>query len=138
MRVRTADFTTDHADIRRIRFAVFVAEQQVPAQLELDDRDVHCTHALAFDGAGVAIATGRIDVDGKIGRVAVTADARRTGAGRAIMEHLHRIALERGMSQVWCNAQVGAEPFYNRLGYRTSGPRFYEAGIEHVRMHKAL
>ena len=138
MRVRTADFTTDHADIRRIRFAVFVAEQQVPAELEMDERDPHCTHVLAFDDGGTAVATGRIDADGKIGRVAVIAEARRGGAGRAVMEHLHAIANERGLRAVWCNAQVGAAPFYERLGYQSVGERFYEAGIEHVRMDKTL
>src|SRR5690606_15556101 len=89
MRVRTADFTNDYDDIHRIRFAVFVDEQRVPEELELDDRDPECTHVLAFDDAGTAIATGRIDVDGKIGRVAVIESARRTGAGRAVMDALH-------------------------------------------------
>lgn len=138
MRVRIADFGADYAEIRRIRFAVFVAEQRVPAELELDDRDPYCTHVLAFDDHGTAIATGRIDRDGKVGRIAVVAAARRTGAGRAVMEFLHSLARERALAAVWCNAQVSAVPFYERLGYRATGAHFYEAGIEHVRMRKTL
>ncbi len=138
MRVRTADFANDYADLRRIRFAVFVDEQRVPEELELDDRDPHCTHVLALDDAGTAIATGRIDADGKIGRVAVLKSARRTGAGRAVMEELHRIARARSLTTVWCNAQTAAVPFYQRLGYTAAGPYFYEAGIEHIRMHRSL
>jgi predicted GNAT family N-acyltransferase len=138
MHVRTADFTADYADIRGVRFAVFVAEQQVPEHLELDDRDSLCTHVLAFADDETAIGTGRIDVDGKIGRVAVAASTRRSGVGRALMDRLHAIAKERSLEKVWCNAQLVAVPFYERLGYRTAGSAFYEAGIEHVRMEKCL
>lgn len=138
MHVRTADFGADYAAIRRIRFAVFVDEQRVPPELELDERDAHCTHALALATDGTPIGTGRIDVDGKIGRVAVAAAARGTGIGRALMEHLHRVAREHGLNEVWCNAQIGAVPFYERLGYACVGEHFFEAGIEHVRMHARL
>ena len=136
MRIRTADFSADYADIRRIRLDVFVREQQVPESLEMDERDVHCTHVLAFDEDGVAIGTGRIDIDGKIGRVAVTAAARGTGVGRALMAHLHVVGRERGLAEVWCHAQVTAAPFYERLGYVAVGERFLEAGIEHVEMRR--
>lgn len=136
MHVRTADFGTDYADIRRIRVEVFVEEQGVPEELELDDRDAACAHVLAFDDAGAAVGTGRIDVDGKIGRVAVSAGARRTGVGRAMMELLHQVARERGPAEVWCHAQISAVPFYEELGYVAVGERFVEAGIEHVEMRR--
>ena len=136
MHIRTADFGADYAVIRRIRVEVFVDEQQVPEDLELDERDPYCTHALAFDETGTAVGTGRIDVDGKIGRVAVRAAARGTGVGRALMEHLHRVARARGLTHVWCHAQISAAPFYERLGYARLGAHFFEAGIEHVHMRR--
>ena len=49
--VRIADFTADHAEIRGIRFAVFVDEQRVPESIEIDARDPHCIHLLACDDA---------------------------------------------------------------------------------------
>ncbi|MBN1240234.1 MAG: GNAT family N-acetyltransferase [Gammaproteobacteria bacterium] len=139
--VRIADFGADNAAIRRIRFAVFVDEQKVPEEIEIDERDPFCVHVLAYLN-GEAVGTGRVDVArehgaaGKIGRVAVLAEARRHGVGAAIMRALHRIAAERGLSSVWCHAQVAAVPFYERLGYRSVGERFDEAGIEHVRMER--
>ena len=138
MHVRTADFDADHADIRRIRFAVFVDEQRVPEDLEIDDRDRHCTHVLAFGDDDAAIGTGRIDRDGKVGRVAVIAPHRGHGVGAALMDRLHDIARRWRLDKVWCHAQIGALPFYERLGYRGGGEHFYEAGIEHVRMEKDL
>jgi predicted GNAT family N-acyltransferase len=136
MHVRTADFDVDYADIRRLRVEVFVEEQGVPEELELDDRDAECTHVLAFDNTGAAVGTGRIDVDGRIGRVAVIRAARRTGVGRAMMDLLHRVARERGLAEVWCHAQITAQRFYERLGYTQVGGVFLEAGIEHVEMRR--
>lgn len=60
-----------------IRFEVFVQEQQVPLELELDEMDRLSLHALAFDAQGRAIATGRLLPDGHIGRMAVLSSERK-------------------------------------------------------------
>jgi predicted GNAT family N-acyltransferase len=54
------------------------------------------------------------------------------------MQRLHAIATEQRLPSVWCNAQVGALPFYEQLGYSATGEHFDEAGIEHVRMERTL
>ncbi len=135
MLLRVADYAADYAAIRRIRFAVFVNEQRVPPELEMDDRVSVCIHLLGFDGA-TAVATGRIDLayEGKIGRVAVLPSHRRGGAGTELMAELHTLAQRHGLASVWCNAQIVAAPFYERLGYRIASEPFDEAGIAHVRM----
>ena len=138
--VRIADFDADQADIRAIRFAVFVDEQQVPAEMEIDDSDVRCIHLLASDD-DAPVGTGRIDLteSGKVGRVAVLASRRGQGVGTALMSLAHCVARENAFEAVWCNAQVSAVPFYERLGYRiTSAEPFDEAGIPHVRMECSL
>ena len=139
MQIRRADFARDELAIRAVRFAVFVDEQRVPAEIEMDDRDARCIHLLAYDN-GEPVGTARIDLghDGKIGRLAVLAAARRRGVGSALMEELHSIARTHDLERVWCHAQVAAAPFYAQLDYRVSGPPFYEAGIEHVRMEREL
>lgn len=139
MHVRDADFTADFASIRLVREAVFIDEQRVPRELEFDERDALCRHVLAFDG-DLAIGTGRLDLGygGKVGRVAVVATHRRSGVGAAVMQRLHTLAREQRQAHLWCNAQLTAVPFYERLGYVGSGPTFFEAGIEHVRMEYTL
>lgn len=139
MRTRDADFTADFAIIHRLRETVFIDEQRVPRELEFDERDPLCHHVLVFDG-DLAVGTGRLDLGkgGKVGRVAVVATHRRGGVGTAVMDKLHAIARERKQAKVWCNAQLTAVPFYERLGYVSSGPVFEEAGIEHVRMDYVL
>jgi predicted GNAT family N-acyltransferase len=137
--VRVADFTADFANLRQVRETVFIDEQRVPRELEFDDRDALCLHVLAFDG-DAPVGTGRLDLDygGKVGRVAVVATHRRFGVGTAVMNALHAAARERKQSSVWCNAQLTAVPFYERLGYVSSGPVFVEAGIDHLRMDYVL
>ena len=139
MLVRVADFTADFANLRQVRETVFIDEQRVPRELEFDDRDALCIHVLAFDG-DAPVGTGRLDLDygGKVGRVAVVATHRRFGVGTAVMNALHAAARERKQSSVWCNAQLTAVPFYERLGYVSSGPVFVEAGIDHLRMDYVL
>jgi predicted GNAT family N-acyltransferase len=140
MNIVVADFERDYAALRGVRFAVFVDEQQIPRELEMDDRDAACTHWLATDERGDPIGTVRLDLElgGKVGRLAVLAHARRGGVGRALMERVHGLARARGLARVWCHAQRSAEAFYARLGYRTTSEPFDEAGIEHVRMEVAL
>lgn len=140
MQVRQADFTADYAAIRAVRFAVFVDEQRVPEDEEVDERDPECLHVVALDD-GASVGTGRLDLaaGGKIGRVAVAASHRGRGVGTAIMHALHGLARRHGLERVWCNAQISAVPFYERLGYRTvDGGTFFEAGIEHAKMEAAL
>ena len=138
--VRIADFDADQTEIRAIRFAVFVDEQQVPAEMEIDASDACCIHLLALDN-DVPVGTGRIDIaeSGKVGRVAVVASRRGQGVGTALMSLAHCVARESALDSVWCNAQVSAVPFYEYLGYRiTSADPFDEAGIPHVRMECSL
>jgi predicted GNAT family N-acyltransferase len=137
--IREANYDSDERAIRSIRFAVFVDEQNVPPEIEMDDRDPHCIHLLAFVGEK-AVGTARIDIEhgGKIGRLAVLKSWRKRGIGRSLMERCHEIAGQHGLTEVWCNAQVVAVPFYASLGYHGVGDRFEEAGIEHQRMTKTL
>lgn len=139
IRIRLADFAADREAIQEVRIAVFVEEQGVPAEIEIDDADAHCVHVLAFADES-AVGTARIDLRhaGKVGRLAVTAPMRGRGIGTALMRRLHELARGHGLDSVWCHAQIAAEPFYARLGYVASRERFVEAGIEHVRMDKPL
>ncbi len=58
IRVRVADWQKDNAELRRIREAVFIAEQSVPPELEWDAEDDEAVHFLAYEGE-YAIGTAR-------------------------------------------------------------------------------
>jgi predicted GNAT family N-acyltransferase len=121
-----------------IRFAVFVGEQNVPADIELDELDAKSLHAVAFDEAGRAIGTGRFLPEGKIGRMAVTKEWRRRGVGAALLEALVREAQRRGLAEVKLSAQVHAAQFYRAHGFVAEGNAYEEAGIAHQMMRRQL
>lgn len=84
IRVRVADWQKDNAELRRIREAVFIAEQSVPPELEWDAEDDEAVHFLAYEGE-YAIGTARLLGDGHIGRVSVLKDWRGLKVGDALM-----------------------------------------------------
>jgi len=124
-----------------IRRAVFVEEQGVPLEEEMDAHDPACAHFLALS-LGEAVGTARLRVTGdgrpKAERVAVRRPFRRAGVGRALMCALEDEARARGQRELVLNAQVAVVAFYERLGYRAEGPEFLEAGIPHRAMRKPL
>lgn len=136
--VRILPWSDARAEARRIRETVFVAEQGVPSDIELDDWDERCEHALAYDAGGRAVGTGRLLPDGHIGRMAVLREARGQGVGGRVLEALIERARERGMRRVALNAQTHAAPFYARYGFAVVGETFMEAGIAHVAMERDL
>jgi predicted GNAT family N-acyltransferase len=120
-----------------IRFSVFVEEQGVPREIELDEHDALCLHAVVFED-GKAIATGRLLPDGHIGRMAVLKSWRGRGIGAAVLNELLKAALNRGHREVALSAQVHAVPFYRAHGFAPVGEEYLEAGIPHQAMKRAL
>ena len=131
--VRPADWQKDNADIRRIREAVFIAEQNVPPELEWDADDNIAVHFLAFEG-DYAIGTARLLQDGQIGRVSVLKDWRGLKVGDALMQAAISEAQNRDLRQQKLTAQVHATAFYERLGFKVVSEEFLEAGLPHVDM----
>jgi predicted GNAT family N-acyltransferase len=136
--VRRADWDRDRDRLRQIRTAVFVDEQRVPPELEWDGLDQSCLHVLAEGSRGTPIGTGRLLLDGHIGRMAVLPAWRRAGVGGAMLSELLRYALAQGLTEVVLDAQTHAIGFYARHGFVAEGEAFLDAGIEHRRMRRTL
>ncbi|MGY4689555.1 GNAT family N-acetyltransferase [Salibacterium sp. K-3] len=125
-------------DAFHVRHQVFVLEQHVPEELEMDDQDKTAYHFTAYDN-DLAVGAGRlrfVDQYGKAERVCVLSSHRLTGAGRAIMEKMEQTAKENGAAGMKLNAQISASRFYKSLGYSVTSNEFYDAGIPHVEMKK--
>ena len=120
-----------------VRQEVFIQEQGVPPELELDEFDPSAVHALAYQ-AGRCIGTGRL-VDlgagqAQIGRMAVLAPFRNQGVGSLILEKLLELAKSQGIDSIVLHSQVSAIPFYEKLGFQAQGSTYDEAGIPHRNM----
>jgi len=135
-----------------LRRRVFIEEQHVPEEIELDADDARAVHALALEGASPTspaspesperpVGCGRMLARGdcvKIGRMAVLAERRGAGVGRRVLEFLIEHARQRGFRRAVLDAQVHAEGFYLKQGFIPVGEVFEEAGIMHRRMERAL
>jgi predicted GNAT family N-acyltransferase len=128
-----------------IRKKVFVEEQGVPAELEIDEFDASpdaCGHILLLSD-GQPAGTGRwrpYNTDSaKLQRLAVLVEYRGRGIGKKLIEALEQEAREAGNQFCILDGQCHAESFYHKLGYVTISPEpFEDAGIMHVRMRKTL
>jgi predicted GNAT family N-acyltransferase len=136
--VRRVTWAEAEAQIRAVREAVFVREQGVPLEIEIDGRDAGCAHVVAVAGDGRAVGTARLGADGKIGRMAVLGDWRGLGIGSALVGALVDIAIRQGLSHVRLAAQTHAVGFYERHGFRAEGEVFEEAGLPHRRMSRRV
>jgi len=143
----------DITDARRleealaIRLRVFVDEQGVPLELEIDEHDrddLGAVHVLIRESGEprVAIGTGRFYVLGgdavQIGRMAVLPEARGRGAGAAILEVLAAEARRLGFAVARLDAQAHAADFYRKFGFADGGERHWDAGILHQPMSRVL
>ena len=139
---RVGNWATLGGDAHKIRQAVFVEEQKIPADMEWDAADESCTHAVAYNRLGRPLATGRLleHVPGvaKIGRMAVLSPMRGSRVGRQVLDALMQAGREQGYREVLLHAQLSAEGFYTRAGFQRRGPVFEEAGIAHVEMVRGL
>lgn len=136
--VKPAIWAADAATLRAIRFRVFVEEQGVPLELECDEEDERCSHALVYAPDHKAVGTGRLLRDGRIGRLAVYKEWRGQGAGNALMKYFLNLARGRGLTSVKLHAQTRATAFYARHGFEAHGEVFMDAGIPHVEMSRFL
>jgi predicted GNAT family N-acyltransferase len=136
-RIELMSWEQARAHAAPIRFAVFVEEQGVPFEIELDEYDPVSIHALAFDGEK-PVGTGRLLPDGHIGRMAVLKEWRNRGIGGLLLKRLIEAAKARGDGQVALSAQVGALAFYRAHGFEPEGDEYMEAGIRHQAMKRSL
>lgn len=124
-----------------LRYEVFVYEQKVPEEMEIDAYDEIAHHMLVEDSARNRVGAMRIVVKGKvgkIGRVAVASDYRRQGVGTEMMAQAVAYCRSLKLESVTLDSQSYITSFYARLGFVPEGETFMDAGIPHVRMSRAI
>jgi predicted GNAT family N-acyltransferase len=124
----------------QVRKTVFVKEQNVPLEEEMDEFENHSTHFLLYND-DLPAGAGRfrvVDGIGKVERICVLETVRGRGAGREIMLAIEQYAVERTIPKLKLNAQTYAIPFYEGLGYQIVSEEFMDAGIPHKTMLKTI
>ena len=152
--VKLVETEAELAGAINVRMRVFVSEQSIPAEVELDQADATATHAVALH-QGEVVGTGRLVVEdgavaagevaagepapaGRIGRMAVDQTWRRQGVGGQILRFLEGEARRQGLPQCVLHAQEYVKDFYAGEGYQERGEVFLEVDIPHIEMWKEL
>ncbi|QHE61029.1 GNAT family N-acetyltransferase [Rossellomorea vietnamensis] len=140
MNVEVAKTEDQIQEVFHIRKTVFVEEQQVPLEEEIDEYENDSTHFVLYD-QNKAVGAGRfriLDGVGKVERICVLKSIRGKGAGRTLMLGIEEYAKRQPLSQLKLNAQTYAIPFYEGLGYQVTSEEFLDAGIPHKTMKKTI
>jgi predicted GNAT family N-acyltransferase len=137
----------DEANMQKaynIRYKVFVDEQKVPAEEELDEFEPISRHFLAMENnKALGTARWRFTQKGcKLERFAVLNEARGKGVGqalvRAVIDDIQGVLKNEGKKEIlmYLHGQVTAVPLYEKFGFICSGEPFDECGIIHYYMSK--
>jgi len=137
LKIKRVSSQLELVQVFTIRIRVFVQEQRVPAEIELDTDDQRAVHFLAIS-SGRAVGTARVVMrhgEAKIGRMAVLKSYRRKGVGAALLKRTILAAKRLHARRIYLHAQVAVTGFYERMGFRAVGRVFDEAGIAHRKMN---
>ncbi|SES39238.1 GNAT family N-acetyltransferase [Salipaludibacillus aurantiacus] len=138
--VRKAIEENELKDVYKVRREVFILEQGVPEEIEIDNKEKEAIHFIVYR-EGTPVGAGRLRIEGttaKAERVCILKEVRRKGLGSLLMNEMEETAKAEGLTKFRLNAQVHAEPFYLETGYKTISDQFYDADILHVTMEKNL
>jgi predicted GNAT family N-acyltransferase len=140
-KVKVATTPLEKEQAMAIRRTVFIEEQEVPAEIEMDEHDKTAVHFVGYNFEQPIAAARMRQIDsgvGKVERVCVLPEYRGQRTGVLIMEALEEQARSMGLFKLKLNSQSYAIPFYEKLGYTITSPEFFEAGISHHSMEKSI
>lgn len=125
-----------------VRTKVFVEEQNVPSELEIDEHENESAHFVLYD-EDAPVGAGRfriVDGKGKVERICILPAYRKTGGGIRVMNAIEDYAKGQGqeLQTLKLNSQTYAIPFYEKLGYHVVSEEFLDAGIPHRTMEKDI
>lgn len=130
-----------YEDALSVRRTVFIEEQAVPPDLEVDEFEDSAFHFVAYDELR-PIGAGRFrllpDAIAKVERICVLPDYRGKHIGNSLMDEIEKEAKLQGCRQLKLNSQTSAIPFYEKRHYTISSPEFMDAGIPHKTMIKEI
>ncbi|WP_122646838.1 GNAT family N-acetyltransferase [Enterococcus mediterraneensis] len=140
--VQTKDTMSQiYLDALKIRYQVFVKEQGVQLEREIDKDEAYAVHFVLYED-NEALATVRLlpvdETTMKLQRMAVKKEARHRGLGNIIIAEAEKFAKQQGFTTIKLGAQLTAQEFYEKMGYQAYGEVFLDAGIQHIAMKKEL
>lgn len=141
MNIQIVQTPQEKQDAFALRFTIFVEEQGVPKNIELDEHDDDAIHFVCYSDTHQPIAASRIrftEGAGKLERICVLKNHRGNSIGSKLIQKMEQTILSEDVHIAKLNAQTHATEFYKRLGYHVTSDPFMDAGIPHVAMKKRI
>jgi len=133
IKIQTTSWSQSSKEISEVRHKVFVLEQSIPLEIEMDGKDSDCIHFLALERSK-PIGAARLQKYGKIERVSVLREYRTNGIGTAIMKVVIEKAKDLNVEKIYLHSQIDSKNFYKQLGFVQHGETFFEADKPHIEM----
>ena len=136
MKVKIANTKQEKDHAFQLRTTVFIHEQNVPPEEEIDSFDKEAIHFIGYND-DVPVAASRlrfVEKYGKLERICVLKEQRGKGYGKQLIQAMEKEILKNGYKKAKLNAQTHATEFYEQLGYKIISEEFMDAGIPHVTM----
>ncbi|WP_026905764.1 GNAT family N-acetyltransferase [Paucisalibacillus globulus] len=140
MKIKIVETPEEKEHAYQVRTIVFVEEQKVPIEEEIDRHDETAIHFVGYKD-NIPITASRlrfVEEYGKLERICVLKEYRGKSFGKELILAMENIIREKGFNKAKLNAQTHAENFYKKLGYISVSGEFLDAGIPHVTMIKEI
>lgn len=122
-----------------IRKNVFVEEQKVLLDLELDGLGSEAEHVIAYlNDEPIGCARIRTNKYAKLERIAIIEKHRGKGFGKQLTDVLINYCKQKDFDEIRLHSQTYISGFYKKYGFKIRGKPFYEAGIKHVEMYMKI
>lgn len=140
MIIKIASTEKEKSDALTVRQRVFVVEQGIPLEIELDEHDETATHFVGYINQEPVCASRLRVVNnyGKLERICVLKRYRGKAYGAKIIQVMEKEMIRSNVQKSTLNAQLQTKNFYEKYGYRVTSEPFVEADILHVTMEKNL
>lgn len=124
----------------KIRETVFIKEQNVPKEIEIDEIDKEAKHFIAYiKNKPIGCARIRkINYYAKLERIAILKEYRGKGFGKELTNFLINYCKKEGFNEIHIHSQIYVSSFYEKLGFKSIGKKFLEADIEHIEMIRTI
>lgn len=134
-------FSADYQQMLQLRINVLLLPSGIPAsyiQPPAESVDIHLGAFLSGKIIGCCVLTERGNGQVQLRQMAVDPHFQGQGIGAAIVQFAEKVAREKGIHKLYLHARNPVMPFYAKSGYAVAGDEFFEVGIAHHRMEKAL
>ena len=134
---KQVDSIKEFIDAIRLRIDVFIKEQRCEPGWEPDEEDKTSKHYIALVGNKI-VGTARVRQskrgETKIERMVIDKRYRGKDIGEGLVRYIIIQTKKLKPKRIWMQAQVHAQTFYEKCGFRTISKPYDLWGVQHIDM----